>query len=394
MKNKQKGFIVPLLIAIIVVLAIGGGVYVYENKKTEAPVPVTTDEQNPQNNTQTTNTTQVTTTQNNAASKLPSVVVTSPKGGEVWTPGSTHTITWTTANISNSDKVNISLLTYNPSDTSHPNFSVLTGPVAGGGDLSASGVPANSGKYVWTVPSVTGNYFKIQISDPNVFDKNNVAIQGKSANYFSIVASTGDQSTGLETYTNTQYGFSLQFPDSWKNYKVSENDTHINFYIEGDNVFTIFPFTKAQWAIYGSGEVTPIFISQNGTYVFAYTKTTAYDPNVTASEISAIPSIISTFKFTSSATANTKLFRLYRKLNGYDYLLGQDGLYYKSFDTDQLKNFNDFNGDYLEITAKSYSVLSPTEKYYYGIKDYSVDVTRQINNISAVKKISEETFSQ
>ena len=39
MKNSQKGFVVPLLIAIIAVLVIGGGVYVYEkNKKTETPV--------------------------------------------------------------------------------------------------------------------------------------------------------------------------------------------------------------------------------------------------------------------------------------------------------------------------------------------------------------------
>jgi hypothetical protein len=44
MKNKQKGFVVPLLIAIIALLVIGGGIYVYENKKAEVPiVPVNTD---------------------------------------------------------------------------------------------------------------------------------------------------------------------------------------------------------------------------------------------------------------------------------------------------------------------------------------------------------------
>lgn len=37
MKNLQKGFVVPLIIAIIAVLAIGGGVYVYENKKEKTP---------------------------------------------------------------------------------------------------------------------------------------------------------------------------------------------------------------------------------------------------------------------------------------------------------------------------------------------------------------------
>jgi len=38
MKNVQKGFIVPVLLGIIALLVIGGGLYVYENKKTETPV--------------------------------------------------------------------------------------------------------------------------------------------------------------------------------------------------------------------------------------------------------------------------------------------------------------------------------------------------------------------
>ncbi len=37
MKNHQKGFSIPLLIAIIAILAIGSGAYVYENKKIESP---------------------------------------------------------------------------------------------------------------------------------------------------------------------------------------------------------------------------------------------------------------------------------------------------------------------------------------------------------------------
>ena len=49
MKNNQKGFIVPLLLAIIALLVIGGGVYIYQNKKAEAPA------QTPSVNTQQTN---------------------------------------------------------------------------------------------------------------------------------------------------------------------------------------------------------------------------------------------------------------------------------------------------------------------------------------------------
>lgn len=61
MKNKNKGFIVPILLGIIALLVIGGGVYVYESKKTEAPiVPVDTVD----TNAQTTNQVQQTTSQN------------------------------------------------------------------------------------------------------------------------------------------------------------------------------------------------------------------------------------------------------------------------------------------------------------------------------------------
>lgn len=59
MKNSQyvrqaqykKGFVVPLLLAIIAVLIIGGGVYIYNNKKAEAPVVIDTGTQ--QTDTQT-----------------------------------------------------------------------------------------------------------------------------------------------------------------------------------------------------------------------------------------------------------------------------------------------------------------------------------------------------
>lgn len=41
MKNQNKGFIVPLLVAIIAVLIIGGGMYIYKNKKIETPITST-----------------------------------------------------------------------------------------------------------------------------------------------------------------------------------------------------------------------------------------------------------------------------------------------------------------------------------------------------------------
>ncbi len=64
MKNLQKGFVGPLVIAIIAVLAIGGGVYVYKNKKVKT-LPVDTETQ--QTNTQTP---PVNTQANNSSSQV------------------------------------------------------------------------------------------------------------------------------------------------------------------------------------------------------------------------------------------------------------------------------------------------------------------------------------
>ncbi len=36
--KSQKGFVLPLIIAIVAILAIGGGIFVYQNKNVEAPI--------------------------------------------------------------------------------------------------------------------------------------------------------------------------------------------------------------------------------------------------------------------------------------------------------------------------------------------------------------------
>ena len=41
MTNSHKGFVIPLIIAIVAVLAIGGTVYFTDHKKVEAPIVVT-----------------------------------------------------------------------------------------------------------------------------------------------------------------------------------------------------------------------------------------------------------------------------------------------------------------------------------------------------------------
>ena len=78
MKNLQKGFVVPLLLVFIAVLLVGGGVYVYENKKAEAPVVVDTETQQlnqvqPTNTPSQTITTQTSPTQTQNSFPLPSL---------------------------------------------------------------------------------------------------------------------------------------------------------------------------------------------------------------------------------------------------------------------------------------------------------------------------------
>jgi len=95
MKNQNEGFIVPILLGIIALLVIGGGVYMYENKKADVPIaPVNmdvqatnqvqqTDTQNPpvitaNNSTQPTNpTASCNSVQNGEITVLP-LTVTSP----------------------------------------------------------------------------------------------------------------------------------------------------------------------------------------------------------------------------------------------------------------------------------------------------------------------------
>lgn len=45
MKNLQQGFIIPALLAIVALLVVGGGVYVYKNQKVEKPIVLDTETQ-------------------------------------------------------------------------------------------------------------------------------------------------------------------------------------------------------------------------------------------------------------------------------------------------------------------------------------------------------------
>lgn len=99
----------------------------------------------------------------------PSITVTSPNGGEVWTAGTTHNITWTSHNVNN-----VQIIIYR------------SGLYTGGPDVITPSAPS-SGSYSWTVPSnfiLSGDY-KITVMD----NSSTQGVQDSSDNYFSIVTS-------------------------------------------------------------------------------------------------------------------------------------------------------------------------------------------------------------
>ncbi len=112
MKNSKKGFIIPLLLVIIAVLVVGGGVYVYKNKKAEVPAIVDTGAQPVNQNQQQTNTqTPPVSTKKNApdnpssnttekiTSTEPFITILSPNGGEVYKAGDSITIKDASGNL-------------------------------------------------------------------------------------------------------------------------------------------------------------------------------------------------------------------------------------------------------------------------------------------------------
>jgi len=145
-------------------------------------------------------------------SKL-SINVTSPNGGEVWKVGETHNITWTSSLPQNSR-----VLIYLSKAGSNYDYSIATS------------ISATLGTYSWTIPatvgggntssiSIIGNQWKVLIEYPTSsgFDT--------SDNYFSIAASTFDQTAGWQTYTNSNYNFQIKYPNNWFAEMNSLNNT-------------------------------------------------------------------------------------------------------------------------------------------------------------------------
>ena len=130
-------------------------------------------------------------------------------------------------------------------------------------------------------------------------------------------------------YRNERYGFEFTFPDRWKDYKVSEEDTAIAFKLkhtrddEYHTVFRIKIYPKEKWDQLQSKEEPSVekYIDEKQGYILAYS--VGHDdegyvgfPEVVPGEIYQGPfydvenKIIPTFKFLAEdETANWKTYR-------------------------------------------------------------------------------------
>ncbi len=103
MKNSQKGFIVPLLIAIIALLVAGGGAYVYLNKKTsEAPNQTSNNNNSKQTDsgvkTTNKNTTSCVPTNSGEGLSYPLVIIFPQADSSTLGTGDNYTVGWNNTN--------------------------------------------------------------------------------------------------------------------------------------------------------------------------------------------------------------------------------------------------------------------------------------------------------
>jgi hypothetical protein len=204
------------------VLVIGGGVYIYESKKTETPLVVNTETQLPSQNQQQTNTQTLVVTQPKVSpvpATTPLINVISPNGSEIFKQNSPITVEWS------------------------QNFSAyasicLIGDA--GCVYNSTPVMFNAGVNTWTIPANTNvttctinncyiaNGFKIRITTDNQPGSGQAGefMNDESNNYFVIVPQTGLQAVAFLQQMQTQIGtnYEMQATVGYQNipgYKIS-----------------------------------------------------------------------------------------------------------------------------------------------------------------------------
>jgi len=105
-------------------------------------------------------------------------------------------------------------------------------------------------------------------------------------------------------YYNSQYGFSLTFPEEWIGYKTKHRTLNwgefttdsIDFgFTSQDSLFNIAVFTKTQWQSLTPEEAHVTYLGQNSQYVFAWAMA-QYTENAQMEKLwKQIPDIMETF---------------------------------------------------------------------------------------------------
>lgn len=190
MKDLQKGFIVPVLIAVIALLLIGGGVYVYETKKAVTPVPA--DLQVQQSKVLTSNSRFISSAQ-------PEINVLSPNGGERFLVGKTIPITWSTQNAGTSK------------------ISIFLNPLCDDADTSEDIPPSCESSRPLTGPPVENNgHFTTTINATGRY-----IIRTCLDNFSNICDDSGVFTVGQYTEIKIPI-FSIVYPNGGENIKIGD----------------------------------------------------------------------------------------------------------------------------------------------------------------------------
>jgi len=115
---------------------------------------------------------------------------------------------------------------------------------------------------------------------------------------FENLEIVSNEEVNLNTYINEEYGFSLEFPQTWNKYNVKKSDNSIYFGIPiQDSLFVINAISKDVWERMQSEEgPKPTYLNENDEYIFGYSRGQDY-VEAAIPRSKEVPAILSTFKF-------------------------------------------------------------------------------------------------
>jgi type II secretory pathway pseudopilin PulG len=108
-------------------------------------------------------------------------------------------------------------------------------------------------------------------------------------------------------YSNSQYGFSLTFPQTWKGYTTknrtlnwgsfgTSDSVDFGFSVQ-DSLFNVGIYTKSQWQQIKSGEgPTPSYLGENSQYIFGYATGQDAANSTIGARMREIQDIVKTFE--------------------------------------------------------------------------------------------------